>query len=247
MALRYAILKINLVRGILRKWSDKYGSDKYREICLNIETKKRPKCSDPSGSRGDTKKRSGHIIKGLLTDPGWVWREIIWPSAMVQGSRCSLSVSSMENVFLPGPFAHSTVNQYVILQYFRDRSMCKEKQRTCISIRLLKRLLARNWNNNFFHQWRNLFPRDIASLCQSCLHKQLKFCSYSGWQGWLLQDLSAAGLFDFFRHESSPRYEPSSVLLHSTVRSCFPKVRKAVSLRFPFFSLKAKTSKFVKN
>lgn len=30
------------------------------------ETKKRPKCSDPSGSRGETKKRSGHIIKGLL-------------------------------------------------------------------------------------------------------------------------------------------------------------------------------------
>ena len=207
------------------------------------ETKKRPKYSDPWGSRGDTKKRSGHIIKGLLTESGWVWREIIWPSA-VQGSRCSLSVSGMANVFLPGPFTHSTDNQYVILQYFRDRYTCKEKQGTCISIRLHKRLptiyfwregvAARNWNNNFFYQWRNLFPWDIASLCQSCLHKQLKFCSYSGWQGWLLQDLSAAGLFDFFRHESSPRYEPSSVLLHSTVRSCFPKVRKAISLRFPF-------------
>lgn len=36
------------------------------------ETKKRPKCSDPSGSRGDTKKRSGHIIKGLLTESGWI-------------------------------------------------------------------------------------------------------------------------------------------------------------------------------
>lgn len=221
------------------------------------ETKKRPKYSDPWGSRGDTKKRRGHIIKGLLTESGWVWREIIWPSAMMHGSRCPLSVSCMANVFPPGLFTHSTDNQYVILQYFRDRSMCKEKQRTCISIRLHKRLLtidflregfaARNWNNNFFHQWRNLFPWDIASLCESFLHKQLKLCSYSGWQGWLLQDLSAAGLFDFFRHESSPRYEPSSVLLHSTVRSCFPKVRKTISLRFPFFSLKAKTSKFVKN
>ena len=35
------------------------------------ETKKRPKGSDPSGSRGDTKKRSGHIIKVLLTESGF--------------------------------------------------------------------------------------------------------------------------------------------------------------------------------
>lgn len=131
------ILKINFVRGILRKWSDKYGSDEYREIWLNI---KRPKYSDPWGSRGDKKERSGHIIKSLLTESDWVWREIIWPSAIVQGSRCSLSVSGMANVFLPGPFTHSTVNQYVILRYFRDRSISKEKQRTCFSIPLHKRL-----------------------------------------------------------------------------------------------------------
>ena len=73
---------------------------------------------DYLGKKKQTKKkekRSGHIIKCLLTELGWAGQEDIWHSVMAHGPRCAWSLCHDlgPNIFLSGPPTQSISTYFV--------------------------------------------------------------------------------------------------------------------------------------